>query len=86
MKNITEGKLIILSGMMWALGNLFAIIAVMSIGMGKAYPMAELCGIVNALFAIFLLKEITDKKKIILFLLATTVSFIGAIWLSFLKI
>ena len=54
---------------------MFAIIAVLNIGIGKAYPMAELCGIVNALFAIFVLKEIQDKRKIRLFLLATLVSF-----------
>jgi glucose uptake protein GlcU len=60
---------------MWAIGNMFAIIAVLNIGIGKAYPLAELCGIVNALFAIFVLKEIQDKQKIRLFLLATLVSF-----------
>ena len=53
---------------MWAIGNMFAIIAVLSIGIGKAYPLAELCGIVNAIFAILVLKEITDTRKIYLFL------------------
>lgn len=86
LKNIKNGYLIILSGFMWALGNMFAIVAVLSIGIGKAYPLAELCGIVNAIFAIFVLKEITDTRKIYLFLWATVVSFIGAIWLSILKI
>ncbi len=77
---------ILFSWFMWSVGNFFALIAVISIGIGKAYPMAELCWIVNALFAIFVLKEITDKKKIYLFLSATIVSFAGAIWLSILKI
>lgn len=86
LSNIRNGKLIILSGFMWAIWNLFAIIAVMNIGMGKAYPMAELCWVVNALFAIFILKEIQDKKKILLFLGATIISFSGAIWLSIIKI
>lgn len=85
-KDIVKVRLIILSGFMWWVWNLFAIISVMSIGMGKAYPLAELCGIVNALFAIFVLKEIRDKNKISLFLLATTISFIWGIWLSILKI
>ena len=60
---------------MWAIGNMFAIIAMLNIGIGKAYPLAELCGIVNALFAIFILKEIQDTSKIRLFLLAMFVSF-----------
>lgn len=85
-ENIKNGYLIILSGFMWAVGNMFAIIAVLNIGIGKAYPLAELCGIVNAIFAIFFLKEITDKKKIYLFLVATLVSFLWAIWLSILRI
>lgn len=86
MENIKIWYPIILSGIMWALGNFFAVIAVLSIGIGKAYPLAELCWVVNALFAVFWLKEITDNKKIQLFLVATAVSFAWAIWLSILKI
>lgn len=86
LENFRKGKLIILSWFMWGIGNLFAIIAVLNIGIGKAYPMAELCGIINAIFAIFILKEIQDPKKIKLFLLATLISFAWAIWLSILKI
>lgn len=86
LENIKTWLPIIYSGIMWALWNLFAIIAVLNIWIGKAYPLAELCGIVNAIFAVFFLREITDKKKIRLFFIATLVSFAGAIWLSILKI
>lgn len=85
-KNIKKGKLIVLSWFMWAVWNMFAVIAVLNIWMGKAYPLAELSGIVNALFAIFFLREIQDKRKISLFLLATLISFVWAIWLSIIKI
>ena len=86
LENIKVWLPIIYSGIMWALWNLFAIIAVLNIWIGKAYPLAELCGIINAIFAVFFLREITDKKKIRLFFIATLVSFAGAIWLSILKI
>jgi len=77
---------IIVSWVMWALWNLFATIAVLTIGIWKAYPLAELCGVVNALFAVFFLKEIIDSSKIKIFLLWVIISFGWAIWLSILKI
>ncbi len=85
-KNITIGVPIMLSGFVWAIANLFAIIAVLYIGMWKAYPLAELCAVVNALFAVFFLKEIIHKDKIKIFFLWVFIAIIGAIWLSILKI
>ena len=77
---------IILSWFMWWVWNFFAIIAVLNIWIWKAYPMAELCWVVNALFAVYFLHEIKEKSKIKLFLLWTFISFSWAIWLSILKI
>lgn len=85
-KTIQHNYLIIVSGFMWALWNFFAIIAVMNLGIAKAYPLAELCGVVNALFAIYVLKEITNKRKINIFFIWMILSFSWAILLSFLKI
>lgn len=84
--NIKIGLPIIISWFMWWIWNFFAIIAVMNIWMWKAYPMAELCWVVNALFAVYFLKEIKEKSKIKIFLLWTLISFSWAIWLSILKI
>jgi len=84
--NIKVGFPIIVSWFMWWMWNLFAIIAVMNIWIWKAYPLAELCGVVNALFAVFFLKEIKEKSKVNIFLLWTAISFAWAIWLSVLKI
>ena len=86
LENIIIGSPIILSWFMWWVWNFFAIIAVLNLWIGKAYPMAELCWVVNALFAVYFLHEIKEKSKIRLFLLGTAISFTWAIWLSVLKI
>jgi glucose uptake protein len=85
-KLFKQGFPLLFSGVLWALGNLWATVAVLNIWMWKAYPLAELCWVLNALIAVFILKEIQEKNKIILFLLGTAVSFTWAIWLAFLKI
>ena len=64
---LKQNYLIVLSGFAWAIWNFFAIIAVLNLWIWKAYPLAELCGVVNALFAIYVLKEMKDKKKIKIF-------------------
>lgn len=85
-KNIKLWLPIILSGFMWWVWNFFAIIAVMNLWIWKAYPMAELCWVVNALFSVYFLHEIKEKSKIRIFLFWTFISFLWAIWLSILKI
>jgi len=83
---LQQNYLIVLSGFAWAIWNFFAIIAVLNLWMWKAYPLAELCGVVNALFAIYFLKEMKEKRKIKIFFIWMIVSFAWAIRLSFLKI
>lgn len=87
LQNILKiGYPIIVSWIMWALWNFFAIIAVLHLWMWKAYPLAELCTVVNALFAVFFLKEMKWHKNIHIFFIWTVVSLLWAIWLSILKI
>jgi len=85
-KVIILGYPIILSGVMWSLWNFFAIIAVLNLWIWKAYPLAELCTVVNAIFAVFFLKELQGTKNIKIFFIGTVISLIWAIWLSILKI
>ncbi len=86
LKNLKIWLPIIISWFMWGVWNFFAIIAVMNLWIWKAYPLAELCWVVNALFAVYFLNEIKEKSKIKIFLLWTFISFAWAIWLSILKI
>jgi glucose uptake protein GlcU len=86
LKNLKIWLPIILSWFMWWVWNLFAIIAVINIWIWKAYPMAELSWVINALLAVYVLKEIKWSSKIRIFLLWTFISFSWAIWLSVLKI
>jgi glucose uptake protein GlcU len=86
LRNLKIWLPIILSWFMWWVWNLFAIIAVINIWIWKAYPMAELSWVINALLAVYVLKEIKWSSKIRIFLLWTFISFSWAIWLSVLKI
>jgi len=85
-ENIKIGLPIIMSWVMWWIWNFLIVIAVMNLWIWKAYPMAELCWVINALFSVYFLHEIKEKSKIKIFLLWTFISFTWAIWLSFLKI
>ncbi|KAL0234740.1 hypothetical protein PCE1_001776 [Barthelona sp. PCE] len=62
----------VLSGLFWALGNFGSIIASISpLGMSVGFPLTQAALVIGGLWAIYYFKEITQKKKIAIFLLAS---------------
>jgi glucose uptake protein len=77
---------VILSGLLWSVGNFAMLLMVGEIGMGKGFTIAQLCVVVNALIGIFLLKEPPPKSRAAKLTLAgVLIATIGGVVLGNLK-
>lgn len=56
-QTVSDYSKVLLSGMLWSIGNFSMLLMVSRIGIGKGFAFAQLCVIVNALIGIFLFKE-----------------------------
>lgn len=72
----------VLSGVIWNAGNICSIFAIAGIGYATAYPIFQCALFFGGLWGIFLFKEVTDKKEILVFFLSAVVLFAGAVLLS----
>lgn len=72
----------ILSGIIWNLGNVCSIFAILGLGYAIAYPIFQCALFFAGLWGIFVFKEITGKSRILVFFLSGIILLSGAVVLS----
>ncbi len=75
----------ILTGIIWALGNLFLMISLKENGFVISYSISQTGIVISTLGGIFLLKEVQSKKNILITLAGCFFVILGGILLTFSK-
>lgn len=72
----------LLSGAIWSLGNLLAVIAVSLIGLAKGFPLTQSAVLIAVFWGLFYFKEITQPKHRLQVLIGAIILLIGVITLG----
>ncbi|KAL3784278.1 hypothetical protein ACHAW5_010098 [Stephanodiscus triporus] len=72
-----------LSGVLWSVGNFFAIISVTHLGQGVGYSFTQASMLVGGLWGIFRFKEIEGVDRILKWFLSACIALTGIMWLSY---
>ena len=77
---------VVLSGLLWSVGNFAMLLTVAQIGMGKGFTIAQLCVVVNALIGIVIFKDPPPRSRAAKLTLAGVIlATIGGVVLGNLK-
>lgn len=72
----------LLSGAIWNIGNLLAVIAISLIGLSKGFPVTQSAVLIAVLWGLFYFKEITGRRNKLQVLLGAVILLIGVIVLG----
>lgn len=72
----------LLSGVIWNLGNLLAVIAISLIGLSKGFPLTQSSVLIAVLWGLFYFKEITGRRNMLQVLIGAVILMTGVIILS----
>lgn len=75
-----------IAGMIWAIGNMFLLMAVGMIGVATAYSLSQVSVAITTLGSIFFLGESRTKKELPIVLLGVGLIILGGVFLSFTQI
>jgi len=73
----------LLSGAIWTIGNLLAVLAISAIGLARGLPITQLAVLVAVLWGVFYFKEITRRKQKMQALIGALIFISGVITLGF---
>lgn len=73
----------LISGVVWNVGNLAALISVSLIGLSKGFPISQSAVLISVLWGVYYFKEITQKKARLQVLIGALVLLSGVIMLGF---
>jgi len=77
-----EARKSMLAGFIWAFGNLFAILAVLTAGFAKGFPLTQLSVLVALAWSVLYFREIRDKRSLIILSCAIAIIIVGVVILS----
>ena len=74
-----------IAGILWSLGNVAAIVAVLNLGQAIGYSSCQASIMVSGLWSIFYYREVKRRRQIVLWLCSALISLSGIIILSAIK-